>query len=214
MATKQTTRSNPLEQRLSDFGVLGLDHTEPETAELAGDIARVMQISPMTRLAAAAWRVGTRVALAAALIGAIAALTGCGGGSADDDVEAPRQPAAPAAAPRSALVGQPIAGLVEMSPVSMAEALNADVVISHRPGPPGTRAVAADQARADCTDAKTHRRPCVIVTTAADGDGAQIGKMLAADSLRIPLCDLTRSTTPQADIARCAAVAIASRRTL
>ena len=81
-----------LEQRLSDFGVLGLDHTEPETAELAGDIARVMQISPMTRLAAAAWRVGTRVALAAALIGAIAALTGCGGG--DDEDPDPQPPSA------------------------------------------------------------------------------------------------------------------------
>ena len=75
------------EQRLTDFGVLDPHHTEPETAELAGDIARVMQISPMTRVAAAAWRVGTRVVLAAVLIGAVAALTGCGGGGADDDEE-------------------------------------------------------------------------------------------------------------------------------
>lgn len=201
------------EQRLTDFGLLDPTHTEPETAELTGDIARVMRISPMTRIAAAAWRVGTRVVLAAALIGAIAALTGCGGGGADDDVEAPRQPAAPAAAPRSALVGQPIAGLVEMSPVSMTEAVTADAVVSHRPGPQGT-SNASGAAWDDCHQAAQARRACVIVTTAIDSDGTRIGKMLAADSLRIPLCDLTRSTTPQADLAACVATAIAARRIL
>ena len=72
-----------MEQRLSDFGVLGLNHDEPETAAMAGDIDQVMRMSPATRIATKVWRVGLRVLLAAALIGAIVALTGCGGG--DDD---------------------------------------------------------------------------------------------------------------------------------
>ena len=72
-----------MEQRLSDFGVLGLNHDEPETAAMAGDIDQVMCMSPATRIATRAWRTGLRVLLAIAAISLVVALTGCGGG--DDD---------------------------------------------------------------------------------------------------------------------------------
>lgn len=73
-----------MEQLLSDFGVLGLDHHEPETAAVAGDIARVMRMSPATRIATRAWRIGMRVLPAIAAISLVAALTGCGGGYDDE----------------------------------------------------------------------------------------------------------------------------------
>ena len=56
---------------------------------------------------------------------------------------------------------------------------------------------------------------CVIVSTAADGEGAQIGKWLAAADLGAVFCDLTN---PKADTAatvtRCAVDAMSIVRAL
>ncbi|SIR68406.1 hypothetical protein SAMN05421778_11486 [Sphaerotilus natans] len=197
-----------IEQRLTDWGVLAeAGYTEPDTSEIRADLAAAMQ-SPGAQLAVSCWRGFWRVAAVAALSACVLTLAGCGGGGGDDAEPAPMAPAR-ANQIRAGLVGQPVGTL---SPVSLAEAITQDVVISHRPGPPGTLAAAADAARADCEGAQKAARPCVIVSTAIDGQGAQVGKWLAADSMRVTFCDLTRSTALELDTERCAAIALASWR--
>ncbi len=197
-----------IEQRLTDWGVLAEpDYTEPDTSEIPNAMAIAMQ-RPGAELAVSCWRGFWRVAAVAALSACVLTLAGCGGGGGDEAEPAPMTPARSNQI-RAGLVGQPVGTL---SPVSMSEAITQDVVISHRPGPPGTLAAAADAARMDCEGARKAGRPCVIVSTAIDGQGAQVGKWLAADSMRVIFCDLTRSTALELDTERCAAVALAAWR--
>ena len=175
---------------------------------LALQVHRIEQRNTGAKITAICWSGFWRVAAVAALSACVLTLAGCGGG---DSGEAEPTPMARAGAHpiRVGLVGQPIGTL---SPVSLAEAITQDVVISHRPAPPNTLAAAADAARADCEGAQKAARPCVIVSTAIDGQGAQIGKWPAADSMRVTFCDLTRSTALELDTERCAAIALASWR--
>lgn len=207
-AVRGAAPTSSIERCLTDWGVLAdSGYTEPDTCEIPMAMAQAMQ-RPGAQLAVSCWRGFWRLAGVSLLAAGILTLAGCGGGGADDDEVAP--PRAPVQrASSAALVGQPVGS---MSPVSLAEAITADVVVSYRPGPTGTYAVAADQSRTDCEGANDAHRPCVVVATAADGYGAQMGKWLLADSMRVTYCDLIRSTTPQQDIERCAAVALAAWR--
>lgn len=203
---KPANRSvSDLEQAVSDFGALDL-HRDEDTPT-AGQIAE--QLTPNTARAARAWRwlwraasIGIMVALGVTVAGA---LTGCGGGGGDDQ-DARIEPAL--AMPQGvALTGSALPGLPTAGPQHV-------TVINHI-GLPGTGAAAALQSRADCEAAIKGRQVCVIVSTAADGEGAQIGKWLAAADLGAVFCDLTN---PKADTAsavtRCAADAVSIVRAL
>lgn len=193
------TRPNAFEQCLSDFGALDLNDPEGYPGDAEIDAA-------MTRRdirAAGAWRWVWRIAAVGMAAIAVAALTGCGGGDDADRFE-------PALAmPQGvALVGDALPGLPTAG--------RQYVAVINRVGAPGTGAAAAHQSGADCEAAKQlGRQICVIVTTAADGEGAQIGKWLTAANYGAVYCDLT---APKADTAalltRCAADAAAMVRAL
>lgn len=204
---KPANRSvSAIEQAVSDFGALDL-HRDEDTPT-AGQIAE--QLTPNTARAASAWRwlwraasIGIMVALGVTMA---SALTGCGGGGGDDQ-DARIEPAL--AMPQGvALTGSALPGLPTAGPQHV-------TVINHI-GLPGTGAAAALQSRADCEAAKkTGMQVCVIVSTAADGEGAQIGKWLAAADLGAVFCDLTNpKTDTAAAITRCAADAMSIVRTL
>lgn len=69
-----TAPASRFEQRLSDFGMLDLQHDEPDTESLSDDISRVMRLSPAARIATRIWRTVLRMGVAALAVGVMAAL--------------------------------------------------------------------------------------------------------------------------------------------
>ena len=65
------------------------------------------------------------------------------------------------------------------------------VLVSPRPGPPGTGRHAADLSDADCRGLRSSnlRSVCVVQILPEDGEGAQIGKFLVAADLGAVLCE-------------------------